>query len=103
MKIPVLSLLALFLLSTLSSLPAKEPARHAPGSYTCRWTTQTITLDGKGDEAAWDRADQIESFSVPWSEGQSPKTGTHARLLWDRTYLYFLADMEDHDLFADVV
>src|SRR5262249_31499831 len=30
------------------------------------------------------------------------RTATRARLLWDREYLYFFADMEDHDLFADV-
>ncbi len=105
MKSSVLSLLAIVLLPALSSLPAKEPARHVAGaeSYTCRWTTHSITLDGKGDEPAWDQADRIESFSVPWLKDRSPKTRTQARLLWDRTYLYFLADMEDHDLFADIV
>ena len=30
------------------------------------------------------------------------RTATTAKLLWDREYLYFFADMEDADLFADV-
>src|SRR5205823_5299774 len=30
------------------------------------------------------------------------KTATKARLLWDRDNLYFFADLEDHDLFADI-
>ncbi|MBM4074278.1 MAG: hypothetical protein FJ267_01380 [Planctomycetes bacterium] len=31
------------------------------------------------------------------------KTTTKLRLLWDRQYLYFLAELEDHDLFADIL
>ena len=31
-----------------------------------------------------------------------PKTATKAKLLWDREYLYFLAEMDDTDLYADV-
>ena len=30
------------------------------------------------------------------------RTATTAKLLWDREYLYFFADMEDSDLFADI-
>src|SRR5262249_59427283 len=30
------------------------------------------------------------------------KTATKARLLWDDNYLYFAAEMEDSDLYADV-
>ena len=30
------------------------------------------------------------------------RTATTAKLLWDREYLYFFADMEDADLFADI-
>jgi len=30
------------------------------------------------------------------------RTATSAKLLWDREYLYFFAEMEDSDLFADI-
>src|SRR5262245_48110017 len=72
--------------------------------YECRWATGPIEIDGKGDEAAWKAAQPIEKFGLNWlKENVRPsKTATKARLLWDRDYLYFFADLEDHDLFADV-
>ena len=36
------------------------------------------------------------------SPSRKPKTATKARLLWDDNYLYFAAEMEDSDLYADV-
>ena len=42
---------------------------------------------------------------MPWlkgSEAQKPRSTTSARLLWDRGYLYFVAEMQDTDLYADV-
>ncbi|HZN34315.1 MAG TPA: PQQ-dependent sugar dehydrogenase, partial [Pirellulaceae bacterium] len=74
------------------------------GEYECRTAAGPIEIDGKGDEEAWKSAQPIERFGLPWlKESARPsKTATKARLLWDRDYLYFQADLEDHDLFADV-
>jgi hypothetical protein len=69
-------------------------------SYSCNWADNKIKLDGVLNELAWDKAEVIE-FTVPW-ESRPAKTATKARLLWDKFYLYFCAEMEDHDLFADV-
>lgn len=46
----------------------------------------------------------IERFSLPWlhKDARPAKTATKARLLWDREYLYFLADMDDADVQAKV-
>lgn len=63
-----------------------------------------MIIDGKADEPAWKHAQVIDDFSLPWLE-ENPrpaKTKTKARLLWDRENLYFFADMEDSDLYADV-
>ena len=79
---------------------ATQPAA-AP--FECRWTEDTITIDGKPDEKAWQQAQLIDDFRMPWAQrAPKSKTATKARLLWDREYLYFLAEMEDADLFADV-
>ena len=67
----------------------------------CRWATGPIQLDGKLDEPAWENAQVIKDFAVFW-ENRAPKTATRARLLWDDQYLYFAAEMEDTDLYADV-
>jgi hypothetical protein len=78
-----------------------DPDPPAVRSTECRWATGPITLDGKLDEPAWGKAEVLENFAVFWQKRKA-KTATKARLLWDATYLYFSADMEDTDLFADV-
>jgi uncharacterized repeat protein (TIGR03806 family) len=73
--------------------------------FECRWAGGPIEIDGKADDPDWKHTELIEKFGQPWvKEGfQAAKTTTKARLLWDREYLYFFADLEDHDLFADIV
>src|SRR5688572_11377186 len=94
---------AIFLLSW--ALPtALARAADPPPPAECRWTETPIRLDGLADEPAWSKAQVIDNFQMAWiKEGnRTPKTWTKARLLWDREYLYFFAEMQDQDLFADV-
>src|SRR3954464_4165483 len=87
-----------------SSFLVAAIAGAANQPYECRWTDQPITIDGKANEGAWTNAVTIENFRLPWlgKEHRSPATKTNARLLWDREYLYFTAEMEDTDVFANV-
>ena len=70
----------------------------------CRWATSPPKIDGLLDDAAWKNAQVVENFTSAWlPEGlRKPPTTTKARLLWDREYLYFAAEMEDWDVFANV-
>jgi uncharacterized repeat protein (TIGR03806 family) len=71
--------------------------------FECRWTEKPLVIDGKADDAAWQQAQTIDHFYLPWLKEPRPaRTKTKAKLLWDRDYLYFFADMEDADLYADV-
>ncbi len=84
---------------------ADTPATSAPASdYECRFTEDPIRIDGRADEAAWKLAQPLDDFAMPWvaSGDTKPKTATRARLLWDREYLYFFAEMDDSDVFAQV-
>ncbi|MBW3540715.1 MAG: carbohydrate-binding family 9-like protein [Planctomycetes bacterium] len=83
---------------------ATERSRGATQSYDCRRATGEIAIDGRGDEEAWRTAATIDGFALPWLRDQPRPayTKTRARLLWDDDYLYFLAEMEDSDLYADV-
>jgi hypothetical protein len=65
----------------------------------CRWATNVIRINGVLDDVAWQDADELTAFSAFWNK-RPAATATTARLLWDRNYLYFCADMEDQDLFA---
>ena len=79
-------------------------AAKPTSAIECRWTDTPITLDGVADEAAWKHAQAVTSFHLPWlgTKARVARTATTAKLLWDREYLYFHADMEDSDLFADI-
>jgi hypothetical protein len=80
-----------------------EPSKEVPAvrAAECRRATSPIQIDGKLDEPAWQQASVLKDFAVYW-EHRVPKTTTRARLLWDDQYLYFAADMDDSDLYADV-
>jgi len=89
-------------LLTLAVLPvsAHPAASTAPiRSAECRRATGAIKLDGVLDEPAWKNAQVVDEFL---SRGRQPKTKSSIRLLWDDQYLYFAAEMEDHDLYADI-
>ena len=81
--------------------PLKE---RPPTTFECRWADGPITIDGTADEPAWKTAQAVDWFHLPWLGDQArlARTRTTAKLLWDREYLYFFAEMEDTDLFADV-
>ncbi|MBI3408092.1 MAG: PQQ-dependent sugar dehydrogenase [Planctomycetes bacterium] len=90
-----------------SRSPGQEkPAAWQPPrtEFECRFTELPIKIDGKGNDAAWKHAQTIDNFYLPWlgKNARPAKTKTSAKLLWDREYLYFFADMEDTDLYADV-
>jgi hypothetical protein len=65
----------------------------------CRRVDGPIRINGIIDEVAWEKAQELKDFAVFWQK-RKPATATTAKLLWDDFYLYFAAEMEDHDLFA---
>ncbi len=103
-------LLGTVLLAALfaGSVTTEQPAPAGEGglppvvrSAECRRAAGRITLDGVLDEAAWKEAPVLSAFAVYWQKRKA-KSATKARLLWDDERLYFAAEMEDADLYADV-
>jgi len=104
---PTLHLLSLLTLVLGGCGPSEFSGRvsHVPDEpFECRWSSGPIEIDAIADEAAWQQAQLIDHFYLPWlgAKARPAKTATRARLLWDRQYLYFFAVLEDADLFADV-
>lgn len=102
------AVLAASLVAGLSSClppepPSPQPADSPPAvrAAECRRAETRIKLDGVLDEVTWAKAPPLTNFAVFW-EKRKPQTATKARLLWDDQYLYFAAEMEDSDLYADV-
>jgi uncharacterized repeat protein (TIGR03806 family) len=79
-------------------------AQPSEVEFDCRWTDESITIDGQANESAWQVAEKLDNFYLPWlqEDARPAAAATRARLLWDRHYLYFFADMDDADLFADI-
>jgi hypothetical protein len=107
--LPVLALSAVAVgLSLSGRLPTRAPTAAAADEgppavreAECRRAPGRIKIDGVIDEVAWDKAQVLQDFSTFW-EKRKAKSATKARLLWDDQYLYFCAEMEDVDLYADV-
>jgi hypothetical protein len=99
--VPVVFALGHFGLTAAPPSGGEKGEPPAVRSAECRWATGPIKIDGALDEAAWEKAEVLKDFAVYWDH-RSAKTATKARLLWDETYLYFAAEMEDSDLYADV-
>lgn len=97
--IPVVFLSAAWALDTSTVFAGSE----LPTVFECRYTDTPIKITGKGTDPAWKNAQTIDNFIAPWLDKPRPaRTKTRAKLLWDRDYLYFFADMEDGDLYADI-
>jgi uncharacterized repeat protein (TIGR03806 family) len=85
--------------------PVPPPLKQAPPTqFECRWTDAPIQVDGAGSDPAWKQAEPIAAFHLPWlgNQARMARTAATAKLLWDREYLYFFAELEDSDLFADI-
>lgn len=89
------------LLACVATLPSWGQEVRLIQFAECRRATGTIKLDGILDEPAWKNAQVVSEFVVP-GRNRAPKTKTSVRFLWDDRGLYFAAEMEDHDLYADV-
>ncbi len=95
------------LFQTLSWVLLVSPALAAdvkPVSHECRFADTPPKIDGVADDAVWKSAQVIDKFTLPWlrEKARPARTATKARLAWDREFLYFLAEMDDADLYADV-
>jgi len=91
------ALAALVLAGCMPAAPATTRAK--PRIIPCRRAVGKITIDGKLNELAWERAYAIEDFRIP-PTGAKPRHPSSAKLLWDDQFLYLAVVMEDLDLFA---
>lgn len=65
-------------------------------------TGTPITIDGKADDAVWALVEEniVDNPFVGEREDEYDSEG-HFKMLWDDTYLYFICDVWDLDLYED--
>lgn len=65
-----------------------------PKFYVAFKTTEAISIDGIVDEEAWEMAPWTAPF-VDIEGVKTPKYTTQMKMLWDESYLYFMAKLEE--------
>jgi hypothetical protein len=76
-----------------------RPNLPAIPTYEVHRAASRIVMDGRADDAAWQKAAQV-AFQFPWEQQTGAKQKTTARMLWDEQYLYVFYDCEDSDIVA---
>lgn len=92
-----------FLLILLVSKAVFAQSENAtiPNSYIAFHTSEALEIDGDDTEVAWEK--------VPWSQPfidiqgvKKPKYNTQVKMLWDDTYFYIFAKLEEPHVWADI-
>ncbi len=77
------------------------PFREKPRTYACRRAPAPPMVDGRLDEPAWSAAAWTEAFvDIEGAAQPLPRFETRAKLMWDDTYLYIGADLQEPHVWA---
>ncbi|MEA3364367.1 MAG: carbohydrate-binding family 9-like protein [Candidatus Hydrogenedentes bacterium] len=68
--------------------------------YLVHESEQPITIDGRLDEPAWQRADVLSHFFVFSPENARILSPTEVRMLWDPEFFYLAYQCEDKDIWS---
>lgn len=101
----LLSLLTLLALASCQQ-DSKETMDLSSHIVGLQWhivpkAADTILIDGKADDKAWDAAKFSESF-IDIEGVKTPKYETQMKMLWDDDYLYVFAEMEEPHVWGDL-
>lgn len=93
--------IVLAVISLSCDLMAQKEYVFAPETYVAHKTDETIVIDGTATESDW--------INAPWTndfidiEGEvKPTYQTRAKMLWDDTYFYVYAEMEEPHVWANL-
>ena len=75
-------------------------AQDSPPEYVCHKAAGPVVVDGRLDEAAWQRVEGIGEFVVFNPPPDTATCRTEAKLLWDDGYFYIGFACEDPDVWA---
>ena len=82
------------------AIPRPKTA-FAPLEYVCRRAAGPVTVDGRLDESAWADAEWTEVFGdIEGPSKPAPRYRTRVQMLWDDTYFYIGAYLEEPHLWA---
>jgi len=97
-KVLLLAACAPLVLAQSSSMQVKR-AVAPPPTYAAPRTAVPPRVDGRGNEAEWQRA-PVAELIFPWESQKGAKQKTAVRLMWDESFLYVLYECEDAEITA---
>ncbi len=97
-----LCFLALMAELSAAALPARFADRlTSPRSYNCMRASAPLVIDGRPDEADWQKAPVTELVSdIRGGRFLTPAKSTRVRMLWDDEHLYICAELEEENITA---
>jgi hypothetical protein len=73
----------------------------APKGYVCFRAIEAIKVDGRLDEKSWARVPWTDTFvDIEGDVRPLPRFKTRAKMLWDDSYFYIAAEMEEPDVWG---
>ena len=90
--------IALCLFSVVS---CAQSTNNIPRSYIAYKTSEAINIDGEATESSWNKAEWSTTF-IDIEGVKEPTYKTQVKMMWDETYFYILARMEEPHVWADI-
>jgi hypothetical protein len=72
---------------------------NVPRSYVAYKTSEPVEIDGKSNELAWQQASWSDEF-IDIEGVLEPTYTTRVKMLWDESYFYILAEIEEPHVWA---
>ena len=77
----------------------KDDLKHLlaePRHYVCYQTDDSIYIDGKLDEKAWQQAEWTDNFTdIEGDLKPKPTQDTRVKMLWNKNYLFVAAEVSE--------
>lgn len=90
----------LFCCVTIATV-AQSKLEITPESYIAYHTSDSIEIDGSDADASWSKVEWSNNF-IDIEGIKKPTYKTQIKMLWDDTYFYILAKMEEPHVWADI-
>ena len=75
--------------------------RMTPKAYVCYRVVRPPRIDGRVDDAIWQRARWTDDFvDIEGDRKPKPRFRTRAKMIWDEEYFYIAAEMEEPHVWA---
>lgn len=93
-------LTAFLLVSALTTF-SQSKNTIIPESYIAYYTSEAINVDGNAADESWHKVEWTNLF-IDIEGVKKPTYNTQVKMLWDNTYFYILAKMEEPHVWADI-